>query len=82
MGLSKTFEMTQTDLLSLEPVDRKLRPLRLNHQLKLLTPELKSGAPVDKAKAAKKEREERERVKNDLFFAKYAEKLEWEMQKF
>lgn len=31
MGLSKTFNITQTDIFSLEPVDSRLRPIRMNY---------------------------------------------------
>ncbi|KAL4445557.1 hypothetical protein ABPG74_004631 [Tetrahymena malaccensis] len=81
MNLNKTFSLTQTDIFSLEPVDSRMRPLRLNHQLRLLTPQIKDGDPV-KQQIAREEREKREKLKDDLVKGRYKQELEKQMQKY
>jgi len=82
MGLNKTFSLASTDIFSLEPVDSKLRPLRLNYQLKLLTPDIKETEEPEKYQISVKEREEREKVKKELFQEKYKAVLRKEMEKY
>ncbi|EAS07779.2 calcium-activated chloride channel protein (macronuclear) [Tetrahymena thermophila SB210] len=81
MSLNKTFSLTQTDIFSLEPVDSRMRPLRLNHQLRLLTPQVKDGDPA-KLQLVREEREQREKLKDDLVKGRYKKELEKQMLKY